>query len=169
MIFNIAPGGIVPKAERQIFNDYIRSEGLRETEQRVEILEAFLKTEDHVSVDDLYSNLKRRKRRVGYATVHRTMKLIAECGLARVVSFEDGVARFEHRYNHEHHHHLVCTRCKKVIEFTSERMEAGEKSVLRRYGFKMESHRYEIFGVCCECRGKMAEGDNIQELQHDSQ
>lgn len=145
----------MPTAEKQIFNDYIRSEGLRGTEQRLAILDTFLRTEDHVSVDDLYGNLRKRNRKIGYATVHRTMKLIAECGLARVVRFEDGVARFEHRYNHEHHHHLVCTQCRKVIEFTSARMEAGEKSVLRRYDFKMESHRYEIFGICSECRRKM--------------
>ncbi|MFH1894008.1 MAG: transcriptional repressor [Candidatus Zixiibacteriota bacterium] len=159
MNFNIGSGGVVPTAEREIFNKFIRSEGLRETSQRTEILNTFLNTEDHVSVDDLYSALKRRKRRIGYATVHRTMKLIAECGLARVVIFDDGVARFENRYNREHHHHLVCTHCKKIIEFSSRRMEEGESSVLKRHNFTMESHRYEIFGICGDCR---KQSDNKQ-------
>lgn len=150
----------MPAAEREIFNKFIRSEGLRETTQRTEILNTFLNTEEHVSVDDLYGALKKRKRRIGYATVHRTMKLIAECGLARVVKFDDGVARFEHRYNHEHHHHLVCTRCKKIIEFASKRMEEGEKNVLKRHDFTMESHRYEIFGICGDCRSQADEKEH---------
>ena len=140
------------KNEKEIFRDFIRSTGFRETAQRNMILDRFLKTEGHVSVADLHRILNRRGRKVGYATVHRTMKLIAECDLAREVMFDDGVVRFEHVYGHKHHHHLFCTRCKKVIEFSSKTIDEGEKAILKRYGFKMESHRYEIFGLCKNCQ-----------------
>jgi len=116
------------------------------------ILSAFLKTERHVSVEDLYRILKKSKKRIGYATVYRTMKLIADCGLARGVEFDDGILRFEHDYKHEHHHHLVCTRCKKVIEFTSKKMDRELEVVLKKYNFKMESHSFKIFGICNKCR-----------------
>ena len=140
--------------EQEIFGDYIRSRGLRDTFQREQVLETFLNTEDHVSAEDLYKRINRRKRKVGFATVYRTMKLIAECGLAREVMLGDGVARFEHSYKHKHHHHLICTRCRKVIEFSSEIMERGEKEVLEEYGFKMESHHFKIYGLCSECQSK---------------
>ena len=141
-------------AEIQVFDDYIQSSGLKETAQRKIVLDAFLKTEKHVSVHDLYLIISKRKRKVGYATVHRTMKLIADCGLAREVMFNDGVSRFEHLYKHKHHHHLVCMRCKKVIEFVSKLIDREEKTILKRYGFQLQSHRYELFGLCRECRKK---------------
>ncbi len=142
--------------ERQIFNDYIKSEGLKGTSQRAAVLDVFLGTEGHVSVDDMHRMLSRRKLKVGYATVHRTMKLIAQCGLARQVRFNDGITRFEHQYMHEHHHHLVCTQCGKVIEFNSDRIDDAEKIILRKYGFLMHSHRYDVFGLCKECQNKKA-------------
>lgn len=140
--------------EKEIFGTYIRSQGLRDTHQRGHVLETFLNTEDHVSAEDLYRRINRRKRKVGFATVYRTMKLIAECGLAREVIFDDGVARFEHSYRHKHHHHLICTRCRKVIEFSSEVMERGEKTVIEEHGFRMESHHFEIYGLCNECQSE---------------
>jgi Fur family ferric uptake transcriptional regulator len=123
------------------------------------VLDTFLKTEDHLSVEDLY-RLVNKKGRVGYATVHRTMKLITECGLAREVMFDDGICRFEHSHRHEHHHHLVCTHCRKVIEFTSDVIDRGEEAVLKKYGFKMESHQYKVFGICGECQREMNNGGN---------
>ncbi len=143
------------KAEKEIFDSFIRSRGLRSTIQRNKVLEVFLNTEDHVSVEELYRIVNRGRRKVGYATVYRTMKLIKECGLGREVVFDDGIARFEHSYEHEHHHHLICTRCRKVIEFTSEAMEKAESMILEEFGFKMESHHYKIYGVCRDCLRKM--------------
>ncbi len=138
--------------ERDIFGRFLRSRDLRGTNQRGKVLDVFLSTEDHVSVDDLYRIIHGKgERKVGYATVHRTMKLITECGLAREVAFDDGVVRYEHSYRHEHHHHLVCTRCRKVIEFTSEAIERAEKAVLEKYDFEMESNHYKIYGLCREC------------------
>jgi len=134
------------------FDAYIKAEGLKETSQRSAVLHAFLTAEKHVSVDDIYALLKSQDNRVGYATVSRTMKLIAESGLAREVIFNDGVVRYESTLNREHHHHLVCTRCKKVIEFTSPEMERGEAEILRQYDFTPEYHHYEIFGLCRQCR-----------------
>ena len=149
MIFNIDWGCMVSE-EQEIFETYIRSQGLRDTFQRGQVLETFLNTEDHVSAEDLYRRINRRKRKVGFAT----MKLIADCGLAREVIFDDGVARFEHSYRHKHHHHLICTRCRNVIEFSSEIMEQGEKAVVEEHGFRMESHHFKIYGLCNECQNK---------------
>lgn len=140
--------------ERKIFDDYIRTEGLRETGQRALVLEVFLNSQDHVSVEDIYRLVNRRKRQVGYATVYRTMKLIADCGLAREVMFDDGVCRFEHSVGKQHHHHLVCTNCHRVIEFTSNALDKAEKAIFDEHDFKAEYHHMKIFGLCSVCRKK---------------
>jgi Fur family ferric uptake transcriptional regulator len=144
--------------EHKIFGDYIRSEGLHETVQRMKILDAFLNADDHVSAEDIYRLVNRRQRKVGFTTVYRTMKLIADCGLAREVLFNDGIARFEHTYGKKHHHHLICTKCGKVIEFSSKIMDEAEKELLNRHGFELQYHQYEIFGLCRECREQSKEG-----------
>ncbi len=138
--------------ERQIFGEYIKSEGLKETAPRNRILNAFLNSEDHVSAEDIYLLVNRGKRKVGFTTVYRTMKLISDCGLAREVMFDDGIARFEHTLGRKHHHHLICTRCRKVIEFTSKTMEDAEQALLKKNEFELQYHKYEIFGLCKACR-----------------
>lgn len=136
----------------QIFSDFIRDAGLKGTEQRALILKTFLGTDEHVSVDDLFGMVKRENKKIGYATVHRTMKLIAESGLAREVMFNDGIARFEHTLDTAHHHHFVCNSCGKVIEFSSKAMEAEEKRIAKSFGFEVQSHHFKIFGLCRVCR-----------------
>lgn len=138
-------------SEKEIFERFIRSQGLRGTAQRDTVLDAFLRTRDHVSVEELYKIIGRGRQKVGFATVYRTMKLITDCGLAREVVFDDGVVRFEHSHKHEHHHHLICTRCRKVIEFTSDDMDRTEETILAEFGFRMESHQYKVYGICSDC------------------
>lgn len=138
----------------QIFDDFIRGSGLRGTEQRALILDTFLSTDEHVSVDDLFGMVKQENKRIGYATVHRTMKLIAESGLAREVLFNDGIARFEHTLDSQHHHHFVCNSCGAIIEFSSKIMEDEERRLAKSFGFEAESHRFEVFGICKKCRRK---------------
>ncbi len=152
MIFIFVSGEDMEGHEVQLFNEYIHSTGLRDTQQRKRILEAFLSTSNHVSVDDMYRIVNEKGRKLGYATVYRTMKLIAECGLAGEVMFNDGIVRFEHRLGRKHHHHLVCTDCGKVIEFESTAMDKGEEGILKKHRFKQISHHYKIFGLCHKCQ-----------------
>jgi Fur family ferric uptake transcriptional regulator len=150
--------------ETQVFMDHLKATGLKGTTQRKTVLDAFLATEKHVSVDDLYRAVNRGRRRVGYATVHRTMKLIAQSGLACEVQFDDGVARYEHAWGreHSHHHHLVCTRCRNVIEFESAVIDREERFILRKHGFEPHSHRYEVFGLCARCRRRASRAGGRQ-------
>ncbi len=139
--------------QRRLFGEYIRAMGLKTTTQRDLILNAFLTTNKHLSIDEIYRMVnKNSSHTVGYATVHRTMKLITDCGLAREVKFDDGISRFEPLYGRQHHHHLVCTECRQVIEFESPEMDRREKEIVEKYGFEHHFHRFEIFGLCPKCR-----------------
>ncbi len=101
---------------RAKFNQFLRQKGLRQTKQRDEIVKLFLRMERHLSTQELFDIVRKKDKDVGYATVARTLKLLAESGLCRMVDFGDGVQRYEHKYGHEHHDHLICTKCGKFVE-----------------------------------------------------
>ncbi len=73
-----------------IFHDHLRRVGLKHTGQRDTILRAFLDTRDHLSTDELFRLVRKKDERIGFTTVYRTLKLLAECGLASEVAFNDG-------------------------------------------------------------------------------
>ncbi|RMF47904.1 MAG: transcriptional repressor [Deltaproteobacteria bacterium] len=140
--------------DRQKFLAYLAGQGLKSTRQRDIIFDAFRSDGSHVSTEDLYLKIRRDHPGIGYATVHRTLKLFTECGLAEERHFGDGQVRYEWVAGKEHHDHLVCVRCGAVSEFEDEDIEALQQRIARRYGFTMTSHRHELYGVCSSCGGE---------------
>src|SRR2546422_5889902 len=102
-----------------ILHRHLKRVGLKHTEQRDTILRTFLETREHLSTDELHRLVQKKDPRIGYTTVYRTLKLLAECGLASEVAFHDGIARFEHQYNRRSHHYMVCTDCGSLVEVCS--------------------------------------------------
>src|SRR6476660_10044022 len=78
---------------------HLKRVGLKHTEQRDTILRTFLETRDHLSTDELFRLVRKKDAKIGFTTVYRTLKLLAECGLASAVPFPDGMARYEHQFN----------------------------------------------------------------------
>jgi Fur family transcriptional regulator, ferric uptake regulator len=140
--------------EKEIFFEHIRRAGLKKTAQRELILLIFLRTEGHLSAEDLYHLVKEQDPTVGYTTVYRTLKLLTECGLAREERLGDGRRRYEHQYNHQHHDHLICTVCGELIEFYSEVIERTQDEIAEQFDFELTHHSLRIFGVCSKCRQK---------------
>ncbi|MDD2900096.1 MAG: transcriptional repressor [Desulfuromonadaceae bacterium] len=138
--------------KKKTFNDFVASKGLRSTRQRDIILDIFLSTHQHISVEELYLKIKSSNAGIGHATVYRTLKLFAEAGLAREILLHDGQTRYEHVVAGEHHDHLVCTRCNSIVEFENETIEALQKEIATRHGFQIGSHKLEIYGLCANCR-----------------
>jgi Fur family ferric uptake transcriptional regulator len=143
---------MVREAE-SVFHDHLRRVGLKHTGQRDTILRTFLDTRDHLSTDDLYRLVRKQDERIGFTTVYRTLKLLAECGLASEVAFNDGIARYEHQYNRRNHHHMVCTDCGSSVEFFSTDIE---REVGRKHKYLTTRHTFQIYGVCDACRKKSA-------------
>jgi len=143
--------------EKQIFTEYIQKSGLRHTAQRDVILEIFLRTEAHLSSEDLYWLVQKEDSSVGHTTVYRTLKLLTEAGLAREVRFGDGKTYYEHHFEHDHHDHMICTECGKVIEFFSAEIEALQDEMADKFGFKPTHHSLRILGLCEDCQKKGSE------------
>ncbi len=141
---------------------YMLKKGLRSTSQRRLVTDVFFRSGGHLSIEDLLSKVREQDPRVGYATVYRTLRLLAECQLANVRHFGDGVARYELADEDERHHdHLICMSCSKIVEFEDEAIEVLQDRVAERYGFKLRSHKHELYGVCSDCQsqGRNLEGE----------
>lgn len=138
--------------KKKIFNDYAMSQGLRSTRQREIILDIFLSTHEHISVEELYLKIKSSHPGIGHATVYRTLKLFTEAGLAHEIHLHDGQTRYEHVLLGEHHDHLICTRCNTIIEFENAAIEKLQEEVASRHGFTIQSHKLELYGYCANCR-----------------
>ena len=134
------------------FKEHLRAQRLKSTAQRDTIVKAFLATQRHISVEELYSEVRRVNPRVGYATVYRTVKLLKECGLAAERHFADGQARFENLEAERHHDHIICERCGRIVEFEEQRIESLQQDITKRLGFQLTGHKMELYGICRDCR-----------------
>jgi Fur family ferric uptake transcriptional regulator len=131
---------------------YIARRGLKRSRQRDRIAETFLAMPGHVSVEEVVERVRRDDPRVSVATVYRTMKLLADCGLAVPRRFGDNHTRYEAAVGRGHHDHLICTVCGGIVEFANEKIESLQETVARRHGFEVESHKLELYGRCARCR-----------------
>jgi Fur family ferric uptake transcriptional regulator len=136
----------------EALGDYIARQGLKHSRQREQIAEIFFGVTGHVSVEELLARARRADPRVSLATVYRTMKLLAESGLAAVRQFGDGQTRYEVAAGRAHHDHLICVGCGEIVEFSNPQIEALQAEVARRHGFDVERHRLELYGRCAACR-----------------
>jgi Fur family ferric uptake transcriptional regulator len=112
------------------------------------ILRTFLETRDHLSTDELHRLVQKKDAGIGYTTVYRTLKLLAECGLASEVAFHDGIARYEHQYNRRSHHHMVCTDCGSSVEFFSPEVSQLEQEIGHKYITLQLPGTFQIYGIC---------------------
>ena len=151
--FQFQKEGPVKKA-RDVFEKYLSQSALRLTPQRSLVLETFLSNEGHLTTEEIYGLVKMKDSTVGYTTVYRTLKLLSESGIAREVDFGDGFQRYEHEFGHDHHDHLICERCKKSVEVLDPEIEVLQEKLARKHGFKISTHRMDIFGICRDCKGK---------------
>lgn len=143
--------------EKRILDEHIQAAGLRRTSQRELILEIFLETEGHLTSENLYILVQKEDDTVGLTTVYRTLKLLTEAGLAREVRFGDNKTYYEHHYDHDHHDHMICTQCGKVIEFFSAEIEALQDEMAGKFGFNPTHHSLRMWGVCEDCQKTVVE------------
>jgi Fur family ferric uptake transcriptional regulator len=135
---------------------YITEHGLKSSRQRELIADVFFESGGHMRVDELLERVREVDPKVGQATVYRTMKLLTDCGLATPHQFGDGHTRYEPVTpdDEEHHDHLICNSCGKIVEFFDERIEKLQDEVAAEHGFAVTDHRMELYGQCPACRKK---------------
>jgi Fur family ferric uptake transcriptional regulator len=139
-------------SEPEVLRRYLSMHDLKMTTQREKILDVFLKTQGHVTAEQLYDRIKRVDASIGFTTVYRTLRLFCACGLAQERNFGHGPARYENAHTRHHHDHLVCVKCGKIIEFENDQIEQIQREVALKYRFEPLDHRHELYGHCEDCR-----------------
>ena len=132
-----------------MFRGALVKRGLKYTRQRAAILEVVFYGEKHLTLDDILVLARKGYPKVGYATVYRTMKLLNTVGLVEEHKFTDGQARYE-RMSADHHDHMICVSCGKIVEFEDEEIEERQHRLAVKMGFEVVDHRHEIYVRCVE-------------------
>ena len=140
----------VGREEKEVFGAYLTKNHLKRSEQRAVILDTFLRSDTHLSVDDLLQMVQKRRPDIGRTTVYRTLKLLQSAGLAQELAL-DGQRKFERDYKREHHDHFICKSCGAIFEFTSPDIERLQDEIAADIGFTIEGHRHQIYGFCRSC------------------
>ena len=138
----------------------IRGFGRRITPARHAVLDALKERGEHLTAEEVFKAANRRHPDLGLATVYRSLELFTKLGLVSKFDTGDDKARYEFADPagaKGHHHHLVCTSCRKIIDykdFIGEEMELLRKTeagLARKYGFKINSHVIQFYGLCKDC------------------
>ena len=122
------------------------------------IIETFFHSPAHITSKGLLGQVRRADPRVGYATVYRTLKLLAESGVANERHFGDGVTRYELADGDTHHDHLICIECQGITEFEEPRIETLQDEVASTHGFELRTHKHELYGVCARVPSQRRSG-----------
>jgi Fur family ferric uptake transcriptional regulator len=142
--------------ERRVFDDFLRKKGLKVTRERTALFDEIFSTHRHFDAEDLVIRMRDRGTKVSRATIYRTLELLHECGLVGRVRLNEEKYRYERLRKGEHHDHLVCSNCGKVIEFIDAVIEKRQEAVCKEYDFAATSHSHQIRGICSGCRKSVA-------------
>ena len=133
-------------------NSQIKKAGLKVTLPRVKILNVMENSdENHLSAEGVYKILLQNGEQIGLATVYRVLTQFEGAGLVRRHHFDGGQSVFELDRG-EHHDHLVCVKCGKIVEFLEETIEKRQKAIAWEHGFSLEDHALVIYGICSDCQ-----------------
>jgi Fur family ferric uptake transcriptional regulator len=146
------------REEKEVFARYLARNRLKRSEQREVILDTFLRSERHLSVDDLLQLAQKRRSDIGRTTVYRTLKLLQSAGLAQELQLQ-GHSRFERDYKRKHHDHFICNSCGAIFEFSNPEIERIQDETAAGIGFVIQGHRHQIFGLCRRCASRPAQSE----------
>jgi Fur family transcriptional regulator, ferric uptake regulator len=141
------------KSEKEavIVEQTLRQSGFRWTNQRALIVREALASHDHFTAEELLDLCRKTDPKVSRATVYRTLSVLEAAGFVEGLETGDGGRRFEHVIGHEHHDHMVCMVCEKILEFRDDELERRQELAAKRVGFKIQRHSLRLYGTCKQC------------------
>jgi Fur family ferric uptake transcriptional regulator len=139
------------KLDTKSYKRMIREMGLKVTKQRMAILEGLNAGRAHVTAQEVYEMVNEKHPEIGFATVYRFLRKLTEQNFVTEVRMGGLPARYELTPN-EHHDHLTCVDCGKIVEFENHQIESLQDEIAAKHGFKLTDHVLELYGVCSHCR-----------------
>mgnify|MGYP001345762680 FL=1 len=141
-----------PEKEADIVEQALRASGFRWTNQRALIVREALATHDHFTAEELLDLCRKKDPKVSRATVYRTLSVLEDAGFVEGLETGDGGRRFEHVLGHEHHDHMVCLKCERILEFRDDELERRQELAAKRAGFRIQRHSLRLYGICKQCQ-----------------
>ena len=123
---------------------------------RKKIVSFFKKQKKPIAYDKIIDYLKKNNISSDRSTIFRNLNFLEKKGIIKKVNFGDGISRYELLKENDHHHHIVCLNCKKVIDFFDEDLDKLVKKIEKKFEenkkFKIKSHQFDFFGYCKKCQ-----------------
>lgn len=129
--------------------DALKASGVRITPQRNAILEYLISTESHPTADDIYKSLEKDFPNMSVATVYNNLRVFRNTGLVKELTYGDSSSRFDF-VTHDHYH-IICDECGTIVDFHHPGLDEVERLASHMTGFKVNSHRLEVYGTCPTC------------------
>jgi len=130
-------------------NETLKDAGLKVTHPRTKILDVLQSNPDmHLSADEIHNKLVDHNESIGLATVYRVLTQLEIAGLIQKNQFNDNQSSYE--IKKQHHDHLICTKCGKIIEFMNDDLETLQEKISDKHQFRLDSHVMTLFGVCSD-------------------
>ncbi|RAP24727.1 transcriptional repressor [Candidatus Marinamargulisbacteria bacterium SCGC AG-343-K17] len=133
------------------FTEYLLSQKQRYTTQRKDIVTAILEKKDHFEIDEFISEVHLQGKRLARATVYRTVKQLLDANLIQKIDAGNGRIYYEYNEELEHHDHMICNQCGKILEIKNNTIEKAIKSECRKLDFQPEYRSLHIYGTCKNC------------------
>lgn len=141
----------------------LRKAGSKITPQRLAVLDILLQNEGkHMTIEEIYDQVKSVKPEMGVATVYRTILLFDELGIVKKLDLNDGIYRYELSDDEgsHGHHHLICSSCGKVDEVRDDLLDSVENIIETQYKFRIKDHSLKFYGLCQDCLNKEREEED---------
>ena len=156
MLSEVKYGGGAVKTRLEALREQFKEHKL--TPQRRVVLQTLLENQElHMSAEEVYVLAKEKDSEIGFATIYRTLDLLAELNIVHKLNFGDGRSRYELcnlPSEHHHHHHLVCLNCNQILEVKEDLLQQLETLIEREHGFQIVDHRVQVYGYCSDCKEK---------------
>ena len=138
--------------ELEIFRKYLERRGLKLTTERRALFDEVFARHEHLEADELLVRLRAKHKKISRATIYRTLDLLVDSGIVGRVRIGESGYRYERLRAGDHHDHLICRECGRVVEFYEPRIEELQDEVCERYGFILLDHSHQMRGICRSCR-----------------
>jgi Fur family transcriptional regulator, ferric uptake regulator len=129
----------------------IHDKGYRLTPQRMMVLDVLHRTDDHISAEEIFKEVKAAYPYANISTVYRTLELLKKLDLITEIDMGDGCIRY-HLLEKGHHHHLICNKCGKVVDLPESFLQELKVKLADKYNFEADIKHMAVFGICSDCR-----------------
>lgn len=144
------------KKNKEIINklkEIIKEKGLRYTKQREIIFQTILNCKKHLGAEELYNIIQKKypNEKIGIATIYRALVFLEDVNLISSIGIGKDIKQFETSFK-EHHDHIICVKCNKIVEFTNNTIEEEQEKTAKENGFQLLNHTMYLYGICKDCQ-----------------